>query len=697
MTSRLRSGLTAMAAVAAALAAAQAQDRTQPVERAVVVTGAGPHRLDPDVDLVAGAARGRVAPLAGVTAGVQQVLGGFGDLRLVDADGREVPYLLIPPRSDVAPRASASQVVRIPATKTTSGFEITLDGAVPVAALDLSGLPAPFMKRVRVEGSSDREHWVELAAAVTIFDLPGEGLRHTVVPLPPGAQRYLRVIGDDTHSAPLPLPTTGAVSVVLEARGGPMAPALTADVPFRAQTTGSRTRYSLRLPGERLPIVAFRLDAANTTVRRTVRVWPARTGRGESGVLGQSTIQRVERDGLVAGDLLVPTRPPQDATVDIEVDDASNPPLDLRAIQAVFAQLPQIYFVAADARPLTARYGRHELAAPTYDLEAARGSVDVDVAHAAAWGPAVASTTAQAQAPPAPDAAPVTPVPVFGAPLDRRMFRFARALPPGPAAVTHLPLDPAVLAHSGAGGHALHDLRLADGSGRQVPYLLERLETPLQQPLSAPSRRQTAVAATSVYDITLPYAALPASQLVVTTTARVFRRQVSLVVEHPPDPRHRDAWTERLATQTWSHDDDAIEAPALRLALPPLATTQLALHVDEGDNQPLPLHQATLELPAYRLRFLRPADTALDLLYGSPRVAAPRYDVADLVRSQTTASREIVAGPERALEGPPDTRLTPPVFWGVLAVATVVLLGLLVRLMRATPERDGANGPPASP
>lgn len=703
MTSRVSRVVATVVAVAGGIATPQAQDRAQPFQRAVVVTGAGPHRLDADVALVAGAARGRVAPLAGVTAGVEQVLGGLGDLRLVDADGREVPYLLMPPRSDVAPRAAAAQVVRIPATKTTSGFEIALDSAVPVAALDVSGLPAPFMKRVRVEGSVDRAHWVELAAAVTIFDLPGEGLRQTVVPLPSGTQRYLRVVGDDTHSAPLPLPAASAVSVVLESRGGSPAPALTVDVPFRAQTTGSRTRYFLRLPGERLPIVAFRLDAANTTVRRTVRVWPARTGRGEGTVLGQSTIQRVERDGLVAGDLIVPVRPPQDATADIEVDDGSNPPLDLRAIQAVFAHLPQIYFVAPDARPLTAHYGRHELAAPTYDLEAARASVDVDGAPAAAWGPAVASTMATAAATPeVAMAPPVTPVPVFGAPLDRRLFSFARALPPGPAAVAQLRLDAAVLAHSGARAHSLHDLRLADASGRQVPYLLERLDAPLAHALPSPARRQPGVSAmngnSSVYDITLPYVQLPASQLVVTTTARVFRRHVSLAVEHPPDPRHRDAWTEWLGSQTWSHADDGIEAPPLRFALSPLPATRIALHIDEGDNQPLPLHQATLELPAYRLRFLRPADTALDLLYGSVRVEAPRYDVADLVRSPLASAQDIVAGPERGLEGlPTATLVTPPVFWGVLAMATVVLIGLLVRLMRATREPDVASEPPSSP
>jgi hypothetical protein len=121
------------------------------------------------------------------------------------------------------------------------------------------------------------------------------------------------------------------------------------------------------------------------------------------------------------------------------------------------------------------------------------------------------------------------------------------------------------------------------------------------------------------------------------------------------------------------------------------------LHIDEGDNQPLPLHTAVLELPAHRLRFLRPADTALDLLYGSPRLGAPRYDVVDLVRSPLSASQDVTAAPERRLETTPAaTIITPPVFWGVLSTATVVLLGLLVRLMRTPAGRNPSSGPAAS-
>ena len=83
-------------------------------------------------------------------------------------------------------------------------------------------------------------------------------------------------------------------------------------------------------------------------------------------------------------------------------------------------------------------------------------------------------------------------------------------------------------------------------------------------------RRCHRIARISVYRVRLPLEGLPASRLVLTTSARVFTRQVTIGVEHAPDRRRRDPWFETLATSDWAHADQESPAPALTMAVRPL-------------------------------------------------------------------------------------------------------------------------------
>ncbi len=678
-----------------------------PTERPLVVTGPGPHVISADASLIAGARRGQKQ--SGFVEGetTWQVTGAFGDLRLFDADGTMVPYLIVPPPPVRPARVSVSHLLPLPATKTTSGFELAFEAPKRIDALHLAGLQAPFVKRVKIEGSADRVRWVELVASATVFDLPSDKLRSTTIALPATTQRYLRVVFDDTNSPRLPM-TSNTLAWATEATPRPRTPPLEVTLPFEVVPAPRATStYRLRLPGARLPIVALRLEVSNPEVHRQVRVAERQPEAGyQPNFLGHALLTRVARGDLVAGSLIVTMDSPRMATLDLMVEDGINQPLELTAVHAVFAEHPRIYFEAPDARPLVARYGRDNAAAPTYDLEAARALLDIDRASAATWGdPRPESGAEPLSAPAAPAGAsslaqpapPATTVPAFGGPLDRGLFRYARTVAAGPPVVTHVPLDAAVLAHSSAPGHNLHDLRLADGRGRQIPYVLTSDPTALAVQLGAPQPSSANVAAggrESRYMVGLPYTRLPAATLVLTTSARVFSRRVALTIPRPADTRHREAWTERLASSTWSHADESNEAPPLRVSIPPLDVTELVLAIDEGDNQPLPLGSARLELPLHWVSFIRPADSVVELFYGSDAVGPPRYDVAPPLREPTLERTPTALGDERALSGPPTPALvTPPVFWGVLAVATVVLLGLLARLLRATPEGQGPDAP----
>src|SRR5262249_30182429 len=101
---------------------------------------------------------------------------GLGDLRLFDSANREVPYLLVPPVQAV-PKWVTGALLPLVETKSSSGFEVTLEQSMPVDRLRIEGLPSRFLKRAAVEGSGDRARWTALAPQATLFDLPDDRLK----------------------------------------------------------------------------------------------------------------------------------------------------------------------------------------------------------------------------------------------------------------------------------------------------------------------------------------------------------------------------------------------------------------------------------------------------------------------------------------------------------------------------------------
>ena len=285
-----------------------------------------------------------------------------------------------------------------------------------------------------------------------------------------------------------------------------------------------------------------------------------------------------------------------------------------------------------------------------------------------------------------------TPGPsVAGARLDTSPFEYAREIAAGDAAFVSVRLDAAVLAHSAGPDGRFADLRIVDGSNRQIPWLIEPGAEPFpiavtfeQASTRAPELRDTPERRQSVYRIALPYPRLSGAALVVRTDARVFRRPVQLGYERPADRRHRDAWFEPFATTLWEHADPASAAPPLSLTLQPSDQSDVTMVIEDGDNSALPIAAVQLRLPTYRLRFFRPASTPLRLLYGDDRAAPPSYDLALLAPSVLGAAAvDASLGPETG--GPPragNRLVTPRVFWALIALAVVALLAILASLVR---------------
>lgn len=686
--------LGALCALTVSAAGAQ-QTSSARYERRVQPGGAGANRLPLDAAVLAGAKPFRVQRVNS-SAGLAAIgEGGAGDLRLYDSAGVEVPYLLVMPQ--VEARWREGRLLRVAPTRETSGFEVDLEALLPVDRVLLDGLPAPFLKRVRLEGSGDRTRWTVLAADATLFDLPAEGLEQTSLDFAAGSYRYLRFTWDDRATSRMPRPRHVEVRIASPTEG-PAPLRAPVRVERRASEPG-KSRFRLRLPGAHLPIVALELDVSAERVMRTARVSEGRLAGGQvvPAELGSATLRRAVRGGVSASALRIPIAPPTEAELELVVDDGNNPPLGITSVNAVFATLPFIYFESASGAPLVARYGDERLSAPQYDLEAVRDRVPSTTMVEARWEEAkeakpVAATTGDL-------------LPTAGGAIDASRFRFARAIPLGKPGLATLQLDAAALAHG-----TLSDLRIATAEGKQVPYLLERLDAPLTVALTlerVPDARDGG--AKSRYRVKLPYEGLPESRLVLRTDARVFDRRVSVEVEPSPsssDARPRGVGREgrrEVASAKWVNTDPETPAGALTLELPALASAGLTLLVDEGDNAPLPIRDASLLLPNYRLRFVRDGRTSMSLLYGRPDLAPPRYDLALVApRLLGAAAEDAVPNPEG--EAVPVTGITPTVvFWVALGVAVAALLALIVRLLKPGREPEDAlaaapsGTPPAVP
>jgi len=648
-----------------------------------VFPAAGANRLDVDVALLSGGAPFTV----GTRYRDKELVAadGLSDLRFYERGGREVPYLLVYPPAD-APKWVEASVLPVARTDSTSGFEADLGDIENVDRLMVAALPTPFLKRVRLEGSGDRQHWTLLVDEGTLFDLPEERLQQTFLEFTPGAYRYLRFTWDDRNSGRVPAPRT--VTARLVTSNSP-APTLRANIAFEKRSSEPRvSRYHLHLPGAHLPIVAIELSVASGNVLRQARVSEQSLAGSMVGPrgLGSSTLRRAQRGDVAAASLRIPIRQPTEAALDLVVDDGDNPPLEITAVTAIFAQLPYIYFETTSTDPLTARYGGERILAPRYDLEAERERVPSMQLASARWGEVREQTVATQ--------AGSSPLPTVGAAIDVRAFRWQRSIRAGAEGLTVVPVDAAVLAHS----RAFEDVRIGTSDGRQVPFVLERLDEPLTLDLGPVRKADSAVVAQSasrdtrsLYRVRLPYVGLPTARLVLTTSARVFQRPVSIEVQRPAGGSRRDPWLQTVTNATWSHSDPDTPAPALTIDIPTMNEADLVLAVNEGDNSALPIESMTLLLPSFRVRFVRGTTDPLTLYYGRADLERPSYDLALLApRLMGAPATEIPLGEEKALESGKPSSLPMTVFWVILGAAVLAMLFLIARLVKK-------GGPDAEP
>jgi hypothetical protein len=83
---------------------------------------------------------------------------------------------------------------------------------------------------------------------------------------------------------------------------------------------------------------------------------------------------------------------------------------------------------------------------------------------------------------------------------------------------------------------------------------------------------------------------------------------------------------------------------------------------------------------------MRESPDQMWLVYGKAGLTAPQYDLALLdARLRSSEAREVTAEDERPATGVEADGRSRAVFWGVLIVAVLALLGVVARLLMTQP------------
>jgi len=604
----------------------------------------------------------------------------LADLRVIDATGQEVPYLL---DRDLAVRGWE----RTPAFNPRS-FRSTPNGDItqllfetgtkdPLDAIELE-TPVPFfLKAAHVEISPDGVTWQSLGPAVPVFRQFGAEQLRLALNRQPAA--FIRVTLDEFRSRRVAF--TGAKLLPAPARAAP--PGL---IPLGIRITrrdefAGETVLTVTLDGRQVLLAGLTLEARDPLFMRRVTVAIREVSGTVSSErpIGAGTLYRVALDGAPPRaqlDLPLEFSPPTRELL-VHIYNGDSPPLTLDGVRAV--QHPvTLLFLAPAAGAHTLLSGNPQAVAPRYDLAAFAG--EMRGAGAAGIVPGALEDVPDYHPRESLATAPLPDVPLTGAPLDTKNWTRWRLIQLTHTGVQELELDLAALAGSRPD---FADLRVVR-EGNQIPYVLELpglARSLTLQPAATPDPKRPSV---SVWQLHLPHAGPPLRRLVLASATTLFQREFRIYEKLTTPEGH--AYESTLASGNWSRTPEP-GVPETRIfdLTDRLRTDTLWIETDNGDNPAIALGAVQAVYPVARLIF-KVADTdGFELIYGNKAANAPRYDLSLVAVKLLTSSRnvaQLAAGERNVATWNPFAGIrSGTIFWAALALVVIVLLVVVAKLL----------------
>ena len=594
----------------------------------------------------------------------------LGDLRLLSPNGIESGYLVDLPRQREGNIRNASGF-KVVLAGTTTAIEVTAETTAAIEAVELISPAREFLKSVSIEGRKASGEWQPLATHEVIFR-QATGAERLRVPLPVGGWEGLRFSLNDDRSPPIPFTGVRLITAAEKPITVENAVAITA-----REELPNETRLTLDLGARNLNVAEIRLEISDPIFSRTCNL-SISTLIAEGGnrleSVSQGVLYRVvgERD-VSAEQVVIPVRRRLPARYLVAIfRNGDSPPLNITGA-AVRCYPTALTFHAAQAGAYQLLTGNRGAASPDYDLNSLRGAMTA--ASAYHLTPGALQAKPDFKIPPA-----LPGVEAAGASIDLANWTRRRTVDAAPSGVIQIEMDPWVLAGSQLG---LGDLRLIQ-DGRQIPYLIKatpvmRDLTPIMVPLP-PDPQQPTI---SRWELTLPVAGLPTSELTADSPARVFERRFEASVGRKDELGN--AWTEVIGEASWTKSQGH-DIPLTLHLRGPRVPLKFQLQTDHGDNPPIPLVNPHLRYAAPVMVAKLTAASPLSLVYGNPIATAPQYDLR-LVQDELMASEpqpaslrdEEILGPIKPAKLAADAG--SPWLWLALGGVVVALLVVVAKLL----------------
>lgn len=604
---------------------------------------------------------------------IDAALPSLADIRLLDAQGREVPYgFSNPPKSAGFRMAAAAHDVRL--VDRTTVITITTGTTDLVASVVLETVQGDFLKPANIETSMDGIQWQVMSTGVPLFQRGG--VTHLAIPMRRLPAALVRVTLDDTQTPPLAI--TG---VRLGIAPAAVVPARTVSQPVaisqRDEFSGE-TVLTLDLGAAHLALTGLEFVATDPLFSRAVTV-AERQMQNETvmeRVIARGTLARGPEAAAGAPAVLALNMVSAPRELILHIDNGDSPPLALSAIQAL--RVPrEIVFNASQTGSWTLLVGNATVA-PRYDQA---GFVSAPAAATPVITVGAPRANPDYRAPPE----ALAGVPLTGAPLDTLAWKFRRPVVPAGAGVQQLELDLGIVARSRSD---FADIRLVS-DGKQIPFLLESSPLSREFAMLIAADDDSSRPRTSRWRLKLPQAGLPLRRLAVTSFTPLFQRRVRLT-EEQVDERGQKS-TRLLADVVWTRQPGQAAGNLVLPLAGRMAGDVLTLEADNEDNPPIILTSVRGAVGVTRL-FFKPAEgaSAPEIIYGNAQAVAPRYDLSLVAPQMLRAPKGVatlgVETPTAAALDLFSARGSTVFFWGVLAFVVVLLLVIVARLLPKTPE-----------
>ena len=615
-----------------------------------------------------------VAGLARISVPIQtldQARPSLQDLRLYDDSGREVPFLLERPRpaAKITRTAKSFQAV-LSANQTTLLLETGMDQ--PIEAISLESPGSAFIKAVHLHGSNDQKNWELLVQGRPVFRQHW-GAGQLRIPLPQaGRWRWVRVTVDDRRSPPIPFSGAQVHAAVAES-----APVEQGEVVIKDRYENpGQTRLTIDLGFANADVSRLIVETPDALFMRSVTLAvPMVTEYSvREQPIASGTVYRVRVEDQPVSEQLDIHVENQAAARELVllVNNQDSPPL---TISRVKLERSPVYLVFYSQQPGNFHLlsGNDRAQAPKYDLAALAASLRGSPVRKVNFTPLSRN--------PGYSTPEVLPgIGLDGSKLDPKAWSFRKSLKAVETGVQQLELDLDVISQA---ARDFSDLRLLREE-TQVPYILEH--TSISRAISPgfTLTNDTRQPGLSRWIIKLPKPGLPLSQLRVSVSSSLFRRDMTLS-EMSSDQRGTE-YQRHLGSAVWTRTPESNPGEFLLHLQSNPSTDTLILETQNGDNSPIQIAAVKAFYPATRILFKAKADEALMLYYGNLEAGRPNYDIS-LVAGQLLSARKSApsAGAEERLRSSPWSSERSGkggiIFWSILALVIVVLLVIISRLL----------------